>query len=110
MYIKTRYLHEAQIACDPSLALKRRQKQNEENLFIGSQEATIVDNINVNANINTPKLSMISKIMRIVHSRVGNCKRYNPHMNRSKTQGLCAFISVKCTKCNLQETDQAALP
>ena len=69
-----------------------------------------VVNINGNVIMNIPKLTRILGTLCIMYDWAGNCKRYNPPMYKSKTQGLCAFLTVKCTNCNLQEAEQAACP
>jgi hypothetical protein len=92
----------------PSKLRPEKERQNKEKFFVGSREATCVNNISENVIINISKLNMILENLRLMHDRLGNCKRYCPQINKSRTQGLCAFLTATCTSCNLKESEQAA--
>ncbi|KAK3584943.1 hypothetical protein CHS0354_021826 [Potamilus streckersoni] len=92
----------------PSKLRPEKERQDNEKFFVGSCEATCVNNINENVIINISKLNMILETLRLMHDRLGNSKRYCPQVYKSKTQGLCTFLTATCTSCSLKESEQAA--
>ncbi|KAK3593397.1 hypothetical protein CHS0354_021972 [Potamilus streckersoni] len=76
----------------PSKLRPEKERQNKEKFFVRSREETKYDN---------------GKLVLML-DRLGNCKRYCPQISKSRTQGLCAFLTATCTSCNLKESEQAA--